>query len=79
MKKNQRSKLKINPVAANIEKAQSKASLPIVKCSCGAKILVVPDLAAMNRAVKSHMVEHEDANEQFLTQQILKAATKEFL
>jgi hypothetical protein len=51
--------------------------MPVVVCSCGAKILVVPDLAAMDKALKKHLAEHKNANEQFLTQQILKAASKQ--
>jgi hypothetical protein len=79
MKKHQRTKLKINPIDVNTDKAQTNPNMPIVKCTCGAKILVVPDLTAMNKALKSHMAEHKGANEQFLTQQILKAASKERL
>ena len=32
--------------------------LPIIICECGAKILVVPDLKAMNRAIETHVNEH---------------------
>ena len=32
--------------------------LPLVRCDCGAEILVVPDLQAMNRAIKAHVNEH---------------------
>jgi len=35
-----------------------KERLPIVNCECGAEILVVPDLQAMNRAIKTHVAEH---------------------
>ena len=53
--------------------------MPIVNCTCGAKILVVPDLTAMNRAIKNHQTEHKNASEQFLTEQILEAASKQEL
>jgi hypothetical protein len=35
-----------------------KEGLPIISCECGAEILVVPDLKAMNRAIKTHVAEH---------------------
>jgi len=35
-----------------------KKRLPLISCGCGAEILVVPDLRAMNRAIKTHVVEH---------------------
>jgi hypothetical protein len=36
-----------------------KERLPIIKCECGAEILLVPDLQAMNRAIKDHATEHK--------------------
>ena len=61
-----------------------KTRMPIVKCGCGFEILVVPDLKAMNRAIKNHVAEHKqvdyalltDSLEEFLTEQILTAASK---
>ena len=35
-----------------------KERLPIINCVCGAEILVVPDLRAMNRAIQTHVTEH---------------------
>ena len=35
-----------------------KERLPIINCECGAEILVVPDLQAMNRAIETHVTEH---------------------
>lgn len=35
-----------------------KERLPTIKCECGAEILLVPDLPAMNRAIKAHAAEH---------------------
>lgn len=35
-----------------------KERLPIISCECGTEILVVPDLQAMNRAIKTHVAEH---------------------
>ncbi len=35
-----------------------KECLPIINCECGAEILVVPDLQAMNNAIKRHVAKH---------------------
>ena len=35
-----------------------KEGLPIIICECGAEILVVPDLQAMNSAIKTHVANH---------------------
>jgi hypothetical protein len=56
--------------------------MPIVKCSCGYEILVVPDLKAMNLAIKRHVAEHNRAYDgsekltEFLTEQVLIVASK---
>jgi len=57
----------------------------IVTCFCGLEILVVPDLRAMNRAIKNHLAKHKrggsnsvslDFLEAFLTEQILIEASR---
>jgi hypothetical protein len=58
--------------------------LPTIRCVCGLRILVVPDLKAMNHAIKNHLAEHKQADyglafdslEEFLTEQILMVANK---
>ncbi len=35
-----------------------KEQLPLIKCECGAEILLLPDLQAMNRAIKTHVTKH---------------------
>jgi hypothetical protein len=59
--------------------------MPTIKCECGAKILVVPDLKAMNKAIRNHIAKHKktrnyhnnfDSLEQFLTEKVLLAASK---
>ena len=69
--------MKIEKEITKENRKSPKSNLPIVKCSCGAKILLVPDLAAMDRAIKRHMADHKDADEQFLIEQILTAASKQ--
>ena len=62
--------------------------MPIIKCACGTKILVVPDLKAMDLAIKNHVAEHKKTKKtlgkvlapslltEFLTQQVLIKASK---
>ena len=58
--------------------------MPTIRCVCGLRILVVPDLKAMNNAIKNHVAEHKqwdygltfDSLEEFLTEQILMATCK---
>ena len=53
--------------------------MPTIKCVCGFKILVVPDLEAMNRAIKNHVAKHNKSNSErltdFLTEQTLIVAS----
>jgi len=57
-----------------------KTRMPTVKCVCGFEILVVPDLKAMDRAIKNHVAEHKKAIgvpkslTEFLTEQVLIVA-----
>jgi len=61
-----------------------KKGMPTVRCVCGTILLVIPDLKAMNRAIKNHVAEHRqedyalvpDALEEFLTEKILVAASE---
>lgn len=55
---------------------KSTNDLPTIRCTCGAKILIVPDIAAMNLAIKKHKAEHQDADEGFLAQQIIATLAK---
>jgi hypothetical protein len=36
-----------------------KERLPLIRCKCGAEILLVPDTRAMNQAIKIHVLEHK--------------------
>jgi hypothetical protein len=54
------------------------AKMPVFICPCGAKILIVPDLAEMNKAIENHLAEHKRItgqclSEEFLAQEILLA------
>ncbi len=39
-------------------KVTDNSRLPIVKCSCGAEILLIPDVKKMNQAIEAHVLEH---------------------
>jgi hypothetical protein len=64
--------------------ATCKKGMQTIRCVCGIRILVVPDLKAMNRAIKNHVAKHKQADygivfdslEEFLTEQILMATSK---
>jgi hypothetical protein len=49
-----------NDLEGDIDVADNylKERLPIINCKCGTEILVVPDLQAMNRAIKNHAAQH---------------------
>ena len=38
----------------------TKEKMPIYTCCCGIKILIIPDLSAMNKAIKNHVNKHKE-------------------
>ena len=55
--------------------------MPTVRCVCGTEILVLPDLKAMNRAIKNHVAGHKDgfaldSLEPSLTEKVLTIASE---
>jgi len=55
--------------------------MPIFKCSCGIRILIVPDLPEMVATIKSHLIEHrkvagQQLSERLLAEEILKELSK---
>jgi CheY-like chemotaxis protein len=73
---------------ASLKEHSYSASLPTIKCDCGAQILVIPDLCAMNRAIESHVAWHKRKGlsdgkdsggnvkvKDFLIKQLLKTAS----
>ena len=51
--------------------------MPVFICSCGVKILIVPDVFEMNKAIEEHLIEHKkitgkSLSEEALAQEILK-------
>jgi len=42
--------------------------MSVFSCSCGAKILIVPDLPEMNKAIKNHIIEHRKLSGQILVE-----------
>jgi hypothetical protein len=43
-------------MARTLEKWSKR--LPVIRCECGAAILMVPDLKAMNHAIEVHVAKH---------------------
>jgi hypothetical protein len=63
--------------------------LPVLKCECGAEILLLPDLKFMNHAIETHVAEHRKKEKdprkaaatasrirQILIEQLLKKASE---
>lgn len=45
----------------NIQRSQTtleSTGLPIIRCSCGYKILLIPSIDAMKRAIEAHVETH---------------------
>lgn len=41
----------------------ANGGMPLIRCLCGAKILLIPDMRAMSRAVENHVDEHIRMNQ----------------
>ena len=55
-----------------LNRSLKPTKMKIATCSCGKKLLVVPDLAAMNKAVDNHLSKH-NCDVLFLMEEIFKA------
>lgn len=75
MKKKTELEQKQKTESASDENVSSGSRMPTFQCSCGEKILVVPDLAAMDRALKNHMRVHKGVTARFLAEEVVKAVS----
>lgn len=57
----------VNPFAYSKE----TEGMPVIKCSCGTHILIVPDLVEMDKAIQAHLIEHKRVTGQRLKEDIL--------
>jgi len=69
------------PTVRNKKIIEKRRKMPVFNCDCGSTILVLPDIAAMNKAIKNHLIAHEKLTgkclaEETLTQEILKVVSK---
>jgi len=49
----------VTPRQRSAKKSERSSSrLPLLKCECGAEILLLPDLKVMNHAIEVHVLEH---------------------
>ena len=79
--RNQEKKAETKHVTDQKNNKKTRKKKPVFNCSCGTKILVVPDLPAMNKAIEKHLIEHEmvtgqSITEEFLAQKILNVIIK---
>jgi hypothetical protein len=51
---------------------KENVKLPVITCKCGVQILLVPDVAAMSRAIETHVLSHK-TNEKTLKTKDLDA------
>jgi hypothetical protein len=58
-------------ISKNESPKSTNKKMPIFNCSCGAKILVIPDLQEMEKAIKNHLIEHKKATGQLLTEDMV--------
>jgi hypothetical protein len=63
---------------------KSRKKMLVFNCPCGAKILIVPDLPAMNKAIENHLKEHKkitghSLSEETFAQEILIAIAEAYL
>lgn len=72
MEVNQYSAQKTKEKIILLKRSRKPTTMKIATCSCGEKILVVPDLAAMNKAVDNHLSKH-NCDVLFLLEAIFKA------
>lgn len=68
LKSNEQDKIQIRN---SDDHSKKTVSMPIFKCSCGASILIVPDLPEMDKAIKQHIIEHEKVTKQRLKEEVL--------
>ena len=47
---------------------ETNGKMPVFRCSCGTKILVIPDLPEMNKVIKNHIIEHRKLSGQILSE-----------
>ena len=46
------------PSRVTRKKKTRGTSLPVIECSCGAQILLVPNIKQMSEAIETHIIEH---------------------
>jgi hypothetical protein len=46
------------PACGSKKKIVSNKGLPVIKCSCGYEILLVPDIKVMSKAIDDHVETH---------------------
>jgi len=67
------SKIHLEHKENKLETAHMKSGqkMPVFRCTCDAKILIVPDLAAINKAIRNHLNKHNRVVKKCLTEEIL--------
>jgi hypothetical protein len=71
-----------NKIIPKIHSKKVRKKMVVFNCSCGVKILIIPDLPEMNKAIGEHLIEHKkltgkSLSEDTLTQEILIALAED--
>ncbi len=66
--KNKNQQKKVNTCSEEGKYKEIHRKMPVFTCSCGAKILIVPDLTEMIEAIRNHLEEHNKLSGQILTE-----------
>ena len=73
---NNKKPIKLTTKKSNIQRnantyKETHGKMPVFSCSCGVKILIIPDIPEMYNAIKNHIVEHNKLSGQILTEDTL--------
>ena len=62
-----------------IQKYVQRNSMPIIQCECGEKILLIPDLRAMNIAIENHLAAHSKTIKKTKIKEASQTSLRQFL
>ena len=51
-------KLAGRKIPKKAKKVVDNSRLPVIKCSCGSEILLIPNVKKMSEAIEAHILEH---------------------
>ena len=64
---------------SDIQSYIQRNSMPIIQCECGEKILLIPDLRAMNIAIENHLAAHKRTTKKTKINEVHQTNLRQFL